>query len=139
MPVLPALPFAEDQQHLPCGLHIQLPVSISFARCLFHGTHLACQLQLGSHAEIAICVTHFAYAMQVGMRYFHLNKNKYHCPIINLDKIWNLVGEEVRPSACHQCFLHTRLEMRLCSCCLCCSITMHESLPVLAIPTSLVC
>ena len=30
------------------------------------------------------------------MRYFHLSKNKYHCPIINLDKIWSLVGEEVR-------------------------------------------
>lgn len=24
---------------------------------------------------------------QVGMRYFHLNKNKYHCPVINLDKV----------------------------------------------------
>lgn len=34
--------------------------------------------------------------MQVGMRYFHLNRNKYFCPIINLDKIWTLVGEEVR-------------------------------------------
>lgn len=33
------------------------------------------------------------------MRYFHLNKNKYHCPIINLDKIWNLVGEEARLEA----------------------------------------
>ena len=33
---------------------------------------------------------------KVGMRYFHLSKNKYHCPIINLDKIWTLVGEEVR-------------------------------------------
>lgn len=29
------------------------------------------------------------------MRYFHYNKNKYFCPIINLDKIWSLVGEEV--------------------------------------------
>ena len=30
------------------------------------------------------------------MRYFHKNKNQFHCPIINLDKIWSLVGEEVR-------------------------------------------
>lgn len=30
------------------------------------------------------------------MRYFNLNKNKYHNPIINLDKLWTLVGEEVR-------------------------------------------
>lgn len=29
------------------------------------------------------------------MRYFHLSKNKYFNPIINLDKLWTLVGEEV--------------------------------------------
>ena len=34
--------------------------------------------------------------VQVGMRYFHKNKNQFHCPIINLDKIWSLMGEEVR-------------------------------------------
>jgi hypothetical protein len=33
--------------------------------------------------------------VQVGMRYFTLNKNKYHNPIVNLDKLWSLVGEEV--------------------------------------------
>lgn len=41
--------------------------------------------------------------LQVGMRYFHKNRNKFFCPIINLDKIWSLVGEEVR---------------RHCSCCI---------------------
>ncbi len=30
------------------------------------------------------------------MRHFHYARNKYHCPIINLDKLWTLVGEEVR-------------------------------------------
>lgn len=34
------------------------------------------------------------------MRYFHLNKNKYHNPIVNLDKLWSLVGEEVRCGGC---------------------------------------
>jgi hypothetical protein len=34
--------------------------------------------------------------LQVGMRHFHLARNKYHCPIVNLDKVWALVGEEVR-------------------------------------------
>lgn len=32
---------------------------------------------------------------QVGMRHFHKTKNNLHCPIVNLDKIWSLVGEEV--------------------------------------------
>ena len=30
---------------------------------------------------------------QVGMRYFHKLKNKFHCPTINLDKVWSLVPE----------------------------------------------
>jgi large subunit ribosomal protein L27Ae len=30
------------------------------------------------------------------MRHFHYSRNKYHCPIVNLDKIWSLVGEQVR-------------------------------------------
>ena len=34
--------------------------------------------------------------LQVGMRHFHKQKNHYHCPIINLDKLWTLVGEEKR-------------------------------------------
>ena len=33
---------------------------------------------------------------QVGMRYFNKRTNKYFNPIINLDKLWTLVGEEVR-------------------------------------------
>jgi hypothetical protein len=30
------------------------------------------------------------------MRHFHKQRNHYHCPIVNLDKLWALVGEEVR-------------------------------------------
>jgi len=33
------------------------------------------------------------------MRTFHKLKNHYHCPIINLDKLWTLVGEEARLAA----------------------------------------
>ena len=38
-------------------------------------------------------------APQDGMRTFHKLKNHFHCPIINLDKIWTLVGEEARVAA----------------------------------------
>jgi len=27
------------------------------------------------------------------MRYLHLTRNKYHCPVINLDKLWSLVSD----------------------------------------------
>lgn len=40
--------------------------------------------------------SHPGYFGKVGMRYFHLTRNKYHCPTINLDKIWSLVSEQTR-------------------------------------------
>ena len=30
------------------------------------------------------------------MRHFHLKRNKYFCPTVNLDKIWSLVSEQTR-------------------------------------------
>ena len=48
------------------------------------------------HHRINFDKYHPGYFGKVGMRYFHLQRNKYHCPIVNLDTIWNLVGEEVR-------------------------------------------
>ncbi|KAJ1504306.1 60S ribosomal protein L28 [Coelomomyces lativittatus] len=30
------------------------------------------------------------------MRYFHLNKNKYWKPVVNVQALWSLVGESVR-------------------------------------------
>eukprot|EP00192_Tetraselmis_astigmatica_P014798 CAMPEP_0117661882 /NCGR_PEP_ID=MMETSP0804-20121206/7769_1 /TAXON_ID=1074897 /ORGANISM="Tetraselmis astigmatica, Strain CCMP880" /LENGTH=147 /DNA_ID=CAMNT_0005468769 /DNA_START=93 /DNA_END=536 /DNA_ORIENTATION=- len=51
------------------------------------------------HHRILFDKWHPGYFGKVGMRYFHLNKNKYHCPVINLDKLWTLVGEEKRLEA----------------------------------------
>ena len=39
---------------------------------------------------------HPGYFGKVGMRHFNKHKNHYHCPIINLDKLWTLLGEEKR-------------------------------------------
>jgi len=39
---------------------------------------------------------HPGYFGKVGMRYFHLEKNQYHMPTINIDKIWSLIPEHVR-------------------------------------------
>ena len=36
-------------------------------------------------------------ALQVGMRHFNIRKNHYYQPIINLDKLWSLIGHEVLP------------------------------------------
>ncbi|CAI0560223.1 unnamed protein product [Linum tenue] len=34
----------------------------------------------------------------VGMRYFHKLKNRFYCPIVNIDKLWSMVlGKGVLP------------------------------------------
>lgn len=40
--------------------------------------------------------SHPGYFGKVGMRHFHLTRNKYHCPVVNLDKLWSLVSEQTR-------------------------------------------
>merc|ERR1712189_86791 len=35
---------------------------------------------------------HPGYFGKVGMRHFHKTMNKYHCPTVNLDKLWSLVS-----------------------------------------------
>ena len=48
--------------------------------------HLAVQWRL---------ITWFTGGLQVGMRHFNIRKNQYFQPIINLDKLWSLLGHEV--------------------------------------------
>ena len=49
-----------------------------------------------THHRINFDKYHPGYFGKVGMRYFHLTRNKYHCPTINLDKLWSLVSEQTR-------------------------------------------
>merc|ERR1712212_252143 len=39
---------------------------------------------------------HPGYFGKVGMLYFHKTMNKYHCPTVNIDKLWSLVSEQTR-------------------------------------------
>ncbi|KAI9223273.1 ribosomal protein L18e/L15P [Blastocladiella britannica] len=48
------------------------------------------------HHRINMDKFHPGYFGKVGMRYFNLNKNKYWRPTVNVEKLWSLVGEEVR-------------------------------------------
>ncbi|KNE65969.1 hypothetical protein AMAG_10252 [Allomyces macrogynus ATCC 38327] len=48
------------------------------------------------HHRINMDKYHPGYFGKVGMRYFHLNKNKFWRPTINVNKLWTLVGDEVR-------------------------------------------
>jgi len=40
--------------------------------------------------------SHPGYFGKVGMRHFHLTRQKYWCPTINLDRLWTLVSEQTR-------------------------------------------
>ncbi|KAJ1560171.1 60S ribosomal protein L27A [Cladochytrium tenue] len=51
------------------------------------------------HHRINFDKYHPGYFGKVGMRYFHLTKNQYHCESINLDKLWKLVPEADRKAA----------------------------------------
>nr|CAL69072.1 TPA: putative 60S ribosomal protein L27a isoform 1 [Spadella cephaloptera] len=48
------------------------------------------------HHRINFDKYHPGYFGKVGMRTFHLNRNKLHCPIVNLDKLISLLPEEQR-------------------------------------------
>jgi len=42
---------------------------------------------------------HPGYFGKVGMRHFHLLKNRYHCPTVNIDKLWAMLPSETYEAA----------------------------------------
>ncbi|XP_053599918.1 large ribosomal subunit protein uL15 [Plodia interpunctella] len=48
------------------------------------------------HHRINMDKYHPGYFGKLGMRNFHLRKNKDFCPVMNLDKLWSLVSEQTR-------------------------------------------
>lgn len=79
------------------------------SRALEHS--FLCRCSASTRAEACLVnLSDVQCLLQVGMRHFNIRKNQYFCPIINLDKLWSLVGEEVcseytqqleEPAACH--------------------------------------
>ncbi|KAJ6807194.1 putative 60S ribosomal protein L27a-3 [Iris pallida] len=48
------------------------------------------------HHRILFDKYHPGYFGKVGMRYFHRLRNKFHCPTLNVDRLWSLVPESAR-------------------------------------------
>merc|ERR1712185_741769 len=48
------------------------------------------------HHRIIVDKYHPGFFGKVGMRHFHKMKNHYHCPTVNLDRLWTLVPSSVR-------------------------------------------
>ncbi|KAK8971485.1 60S ribosomal protein L27a-3 [Platanthera guangdongensis] len=51
------------------------------------------------HHRILFDKYHPGYFGKVGMRYFHRLRNKFHCPIVNVDRLWSLVPEDVKAAS----------------------------------------
>jgi large subunit ribosomal protein L27Ae len=51
------------------------------------------------HHRILFDKYHPGYFGKVGMRYFHKLRNKFHCPIVNVENLWSMVPEEVKAKA----------------------------------------
>ncbi|CAN0929369.1 60S ribosomal protein L27a-2 [Linum grandiflorum] len=51
------------------------------------------------HHRILFDKYHPGYFGKVGMRYFHKLKNRFFCPIVNIDKLWSMVPQEVKDKA----------------------------------------
>ena len=43
--------------------------------------------------------SHPGYFGKVGMRHYHLNREAYYCPTMNLDEVWSLVPAEAQEQA----------------------------------------
>jgi large subunit ribosomal protein L27Ae len=50
----------------------------------------------GCSCTTVFLYSHPGYFGKVGMRYFHKTQQQFHCPSINLDRIWTLVSEQTR-------------------------------------------
>ncbi len=51
------------------------------------------------HHRILFDKFHPGYFGKVGMRRFHLLRNRLHCPAVNVEKLWSLVSEQTKESA----------------------------------------
>ena len=48
------------------------------------------------HHRINFDKYHPGYFGKVGMRHFHLRRNAYHCPTVNVEKVWSLVTDQTK-------------------------------------------
>ena len=43
-----------------------------------------------------ILCSHPGYFGKVGMRHFHLTKNQYFCPVVNVERLWSLIPQQTK-------------------------------------------
>merc|ERR1712087_969843 len=78
--------------------HMRGHVSMGHGRVGRHRKHGGGRGNAGGmqHMRILFIKNHPGYFGKKGQRHFHLCRNQYHTPTVNLDKLWSLVPEESR-------------------------------------------
>merc|ERR1719498_195707 len=76
-------------------------VSMGHGRVGKHRKHPSGRGRAGGmhHERIMMNKYHPGFYGKSGMRYFHMQINRQHMPIINTDKLWSLVSEATRNAA----------------------------------------
>ncbi|OMO69302.1 Ribosomal protein L18e/L15P [Corchorus olitorius] len=76
-------------------------VSAGYGRIGKHCKHLGGRGNAGGMHQHRIFFNkyHPGYFGKVSMRYFHKLRNKFYCPIININKLWSLIPEDVKAKA----------------------------------------
>jgi hypothetical protein len=78
-----------------CGDHLVLDAVRGFCLNRNWSLWLAMRVPCPNRCRCRLC-SHPGYFGKVGMRHFHKTTQKYHCPSVNLDKLWTLVSEQTR-------------------------------------------
>ena len=73
-----------------------LPVAVTLVACTITGS-----TSRNSRRALFVltCFSHPGYFGKKGQRHFHLQRNQYFKPTVNLDKLWTLVPEEARKAS----------------------------------------
>jgi len=80
------------------GRHKRGSVTMGYGRVGKHRKHPGGRGNAGGqhHHRIMMDKYHPGYFGKVGMRYFHRVASRFHCPTLNVNKIWSLVTEQHR-------------------------------------------
>lgn len=73
-------------------------VSAGHGRVGKHRKHPGGRNMAGSkhHHKIYVNRFHPGYFGKLGQRYYHKIKSRFYCPTVNVEELWNLIGEEKR-------------------------------------------
>ncbi|KAK3036227.1 hypothetical protein RJ639_030383 [Escallonia herrerae] len=84
--------FVQEALEFP---HIYLRPDIALEQTESQGNLYNGKLKWGNNIK-AQEQNHPGYFGKVGMSYFHRFRNKFHCPVVNVEYLWSLVPQEAR-------------------------------------------